>query len=93
MRAICTASLIGFRAAVADKALADLAGSDLGQLFRQRHDAFIGEHGGRVLDLIDLCLDFGSDARIAWPTEMVTMPPKKSRYFLPSVSHTYCMLA
>src|SRR5262245_1857068 len=30
---------------------------------------------------------------LAWPTEMVTIPPKKSRYFFPSESQRYCMLA
>src|SRR5208337_4917260 len=28
-----------------------------------------------------------------WPTLMVTMPPRKSRYCFPSRSHTYCPLA
>ena len=28
---------------------------------------------------------------LQWPSPMVTMPPKKSRYLLPSMSHRYCI--
>ena len=51
--------LVGFRAAVREVALADLSGSDLGDLFRQGDDGFIGKHGGGMLQL---CLLYTSDA-------------------------------
>jgi len=44
-----------------------------------------------ILSICDLI--FEVTRGFVWPTEMVTMPPKKSRYFLPSTSHRYCMLA
>src|SRR6266852_7002942 len=57
--------LIGFRAAVADKTLAYLAGRNLSQLFRQRNNCLVREHGGGVLNLVNLRLDLGSDTRVA----------------------------
>ena len=85
--------LVRLGAAVGEIGFADFPGRDLRQLLRQRDDGFIGQHGRSVLDFVNLRLDLVVTRGFECPTEMVTMPPKKSRYFLPSVSHRYCMLA
>ena len=85
---------IGFRAGIGEEALLQLAGRDLRDFFGQIDDGFGGVERRGVLQAIDLRLDPATvTLGLVWPTEMVRMPPKKSRYLRPSRSQTCCMWA
>ena len=84
---------IRFGARIAEEAFLQLAGRDLSNLLRQGHHGLGRIESGDVLQPIDLRLDFRGDLGLVCPTEIVRMPPKKSRYLRPSRSQTYCMCA
>ena len=57
-------SLVGFSAAVGEKAATDLPWRDLCDFFRQRNHCFVWENGGGVLQFVHLGLDLGGNAGI-----------------------------
>ena len=79
---------VGFGAAVGEERLVEIAGRDGGDLLSQGHLGLSEKNGGDVLEFIQLRLTLASTFSLQWPTLTVRMPPKKSRYWLPSASQT-----
>src|ERR1700761_1757058 len=53
--------------------------------------ASLGKSVEVCCSLFTCALIFEVTFGLQWPTPIVTMPPKKSRYLLPSMSHRYCI--
>ena len=71
--------LVGLGAGAGEEGFFQAAGSDLRDLFGERHHGLVRVERGGVAELVELGLLRPVMRGLAWPTPTVTMPPKKSR--------------